>query len=105
MQTKQLLLAVVVAVAAVVTTALLVGPTESPETGPYLSAEPAADVPDDAAVREYEQLSPAQQDVFERAISDGGEIELDGEADIDVWYETEFVRHDGQLYRILVAEV
>lgn len=105
MQTKQLLLVMALVVVAVVAADLFVTPAESPETGPYLNAEPTTDTPDDAVMKEHNQLSPEQQDVFERAVSDDGGVRLDGANEISVWYETDFVRYDGQLYRILVAEV
>jgi hypothetical protein len=105
MRVKRAVLIVVVVAAAVVTADLLVEPADSPETGPYLNAEPAADAPDNAVVKQYERLSPAHQDAFDRAVSNDSGVPLDGRADVDVWYETEFVRHDGELYRILVAEL
>jgi len=80
------------------------GSPDPPERGPYLNAQPAAEAPDDAVVKSYERLSPAQQDAFERVVSGDTGTELNGAAEVDVWYEADFVQYDGELYRILVAE-
>lgn len=88
----------------VVTPGIEFGPT-NPESGPYLTFEPAGEATErgDAAV-EFEALSPDQRNVFEDALAENGSIQHPDDVDADVWYRHDYVRYQGTDYRILVAE-
>jgi len=93
------------AVGVVVVAVVAVDTSRPAPSGPFLDVEQAPTAPPDAAVVPYERLSSDQRALFDRALSTDDSVELDGTATVDVWYETEFVRHDGTPYRVLVAEV
>lgn len=83
------------------------GPTADPpstaDCPALVSVDPVDDVPADATVLPYENLSAERRAEFETALSEGhAEIEGGGEG-YRFWVDRPYVRYDGTVYRAVVA--
>ncbi|MDS0300007.1 hypothetical protein NDI76_14770 [Halogeometricum sp. S1BR25-6] len=86
-------------------------PTPTPSERPpstancpaYVSVDPVDEVPDDATVIPYENLSEERRSEFDAALSEG-DVEIDdgGEA-YSFWVDRPYVRYEGTVYRAVVA--
>jgi hypothetical protein len=59
----------------------------------------------DGSVIEYANLTPEQQTVFEKAVTDDNQFaELPDDTNQGVWYDTSAVSYDNKTYRVAVSE-
>jgi hypothetical protein len=59
----------------------------------------------DGSVIEYANLTPEQQTVFEKAVTDDDQFaELPDDTNQGVWYDTSAVSYDNKTYRVAVSE-
>ncbi|MDS0293890.1 hypothetical protein [Halogeometricum luteum] len=82
-------------------------PTERPpsteDCPAYVSVDPVDEVPGDATVTPYGDLSEERRSEFETALSEGNaEVEDGGEA-YSFWVDRPYVRYEGTVYRAVVA--
>lgn len=69
----------------------------------YLSVDAVADPPADATVLPYENLSADRRAEFDAALASGSaELEQGGDG-YAFWVDRPYVRHDGTVYRAVVA--
>lgn len=70
----------------------------------YLHVETVADGDEIRGdVVAFEQMTPAQREVFTRAASDGGSTTIPADVDASVWIDNGGVRHRNQTYAVGVA--
>lgn len=78
-------------------------PPSTADCPAFVSVDPVDDVPDDATVIPYGDLSAERQAEFRTALSEGhAEIEDGGEG-YEFWVDQPYVRHEGTVYQAVVA--
>ncbi|AFK18499.1 hypothetical protein E6P09_06910 [Haloferax mediterranei ATCC 33500] len=91
---------VVLAVALVVLSTGCLGGSNG--TG-YLTVERVDELPQGEGAVSYENLSSAQQEVFQQALDEDGSVTLEKGIDRNEFIDPGYVRYDGDVYRTSVA--
>jgi hypothetical protein len=69
----------------------------------FVEVDAVSDVPDDAAVIPYEDLSAERRAEFDAALSEGNAEVEDGGDGYEFWVDRPYVRYEGTVYRAVVA--
>lgn len=102
MQRNRTAFVLIALTAAVAVAGVIVSSPEPPESKAYLNAETTEDVPDDATVTNYENLSSDQQELYGRLVSTDEIIRINESVRSKMMPGVDYLRYDGELY--LVAE-
>ena len=69
----------------------------------FVEVDPVSDVPDDATVIPYADLSAERRAEFDAALSEGNAEVEDGGDGYVFWVDRPYVRYEGTVYRAVVA--
>ncbi|KAB1189298.1 MULTISPECIES: hypothetical protein [Haloferax] len=88
---------------AVVVLVLTAGCLGGSNASGYLSVERVEELPQGEGAVSYDNLSPAQQEVFRDALGEDGSVTLEKGTDRNEFIDPGYVRYDGEIYRTTVS--
>jgi hypothetical protein len=101
---RKISLGLIAVLVVTVVAGVIVSSSEPPESEAYLYAETVKDVPDDATVTNYENLSSDQQELYGGLVSTDGMIRINESVRSKIVPGVDYLRYDGELYRIAEAQ-
>lgn len=74
------------------------------ESASYLDVSRVSSAPADNQTTSFTNLTPDQQQVFEKALTDEDDmVQIPANVDVQVWIENDYVSYQNQTYHVAVA--